>query len=497
MINDSLWNEKSTEVQSASASDSASSLFLQTMQQASFLKTTLPVLDKNTNPSIERTSFMMPRLAPHPSPWGGGSDTPSTPAPPADNGNPPWRTSPRPVPVPQTPTDKGGTPPWRTTPTPAPSSPSDGGGPWGNSNGDSSRPAPTQPSDGPWSGSSSGDSQRPAPTPSDGPWDKIPGSPWQRGGSDSAGRTGDRTNPPRPQGGGSADEASRAFDRDRVQRTSESFYNSADAFRRLGNQNEVALEMKMRDWLQQKNSLNPITFMRGTAAIATGLGQFRLEAGSRIDITSHADSKPRILQGEGYDFGGEATTWLRLAAGSLVEAQQYVRGHKGLVIDGQPMDDAYIQQLKGLQTNVEGYLNQIYGPHNIDSIYNTLLNEVRVNSGDWQQGLVRLHQQFNDTKSNDNRFMAKSARDVALGFLAEAGYMSSRDNGEEAKIMFKEANDLLATSQRLDGSAPDNLALAQISNRLRAQINKAIDNQWSDPFGNPFNIPKPQNSLIA
>jgi hypothetical protein len=49
----------------------------------------------------------------------------------------------------------------------------------------------------------------------------------------------------------------------------------------------------------------------------------------------------------------------------------------------------------------------------------------------------------------------------------------------------------------LDGAAPDNIALAQISNRLRPQINKAIDNQWSDPFGNPFNIPKPQNSLIA
>lgn len=360
--------------------------------------------------------------------------------------------------------------------------------PWGNPDAPS-KPAPQNPG--------RNDAPPKADNSENGPWDKAPGGPWNKapGGPWKPG-DGGQERPGGGQGQVGSNEASQAFEQDRVTRTEYSFENGVQKYKALGKGNEVAVELQMRDWLNKQSSINPLTFMRGTALISDGLGQFRLEEGSRIDLTSHQDSKPRILKGYDYDFGGEATTWMRMAAGSLVEAQQYVRGHKGLVIEGQAMDDAYIQQLKNLQTNVESKLNKVYGPHDMEGIYSELRNEVRVHSGDWQQGLVRLKYQLDALKSNDSRFVAKSARDVALGFLAEADYMSSKDNGEEAKIMYQAAKQYLSMSNNFDSSAPDNQALATIAMRLRPQIEKAIDNQWSDPFGNPLNLPKPATTLV-
>lgn len=379
--------------------------------------------------SFQNAGFVKPHFVPRPNPWGSPSDKPS------------------PQPAPQPPADR--TPPAR--PQPAPSNE-----PWDK--------APN----GPWN----------KPTePSGGPWDK---GPWGKDGGSSKPGT------PVSDGGAVA-----AFQRDQVSRTSYTFRECVEKEKALGKENEVALEKQMRDWLGKQKDMNPIVHMRGTASLACALGEFRLEEGSRIDLASHQNEKPRILKGHDYDFGGEANTWLRMSAGSLVAAQQYVVGHKGLTIEGQSMDDAYLQQLKGLQTDVERKLDVIYGPHDLESVYSVVRDQVRTKSGDWQQGLVRLKYQLDDLKSSDNRFIAKSARDVALGFLAEADYMSSRDNGEEAKIMYQSANQYLAMSQRYDSSAPDNLALAKISERLKPQILKSIDNQWSDPFSNPFEIPKP------
>lgn len=341
------------------------------------------------------------------------------------------------------------------------------------------------------------DSSSSRPAGNDGPWDKAPGAPWGK----APGGPWDRQTP--GDGGaklptsGTAAEASRAFENDKVSRTSYSFDNAVDKLKVLGKENEVALELQMRDWLSKQNSMNPITHMRGTAVLASALGEFRLEEGSRIDLKSHADKKPRILKGYAYDFGGEANVWLRMAAGSLVAAQQYVVGHKDLVIDGQKMDDAYLNQLKGLQRNVESQLDIVYGPHDVDAVYGELVRQVRVNSGDWQQGLVRLKRQLDELQSPDKRYVAKASRDIALGFLAEADYMSSRNNGEEAKIMYREANQYLAKSMQLDPSAPDFHPIQQISLRLKPQIQKALDNQWNDPFNNPFEIPNPNNTVMV
>jgi hypothetical protein len=322
------------------------------------------------------------------------------------------------------------------------------------------------------------------------PGDFFPGYP-----SDNTGGRGD-SGAGKTGGSNSRDEAVNAFNQDQVTRTEGSFNNAVSRCKALARENEVALELIMHDWLAQQSSRHPLTFMRGTANLADALGQFRLEEGSRIDLTHHQDTKPRILKGYDYDFGGEATTFLRLSAGSLVEAQQYVQGHKDLVIEGQPMNDTYLQQLRNLQTDVESKLNVIYGPHDVGSVFNMLRNEVRVHAGDWQQGLVRLQHQLDALRTTDHRFVAKSARDVALGYLAEADYMASQNNGEDAKIMYRDANKYLGLALSRDPNAPDNQAIQTIAASLRDKINGAIDNQWKDPFGNPFEIPKPQNAYV-
>lgn len=450
--------------------DASSTLFSDSLMPDSILGRK-PIQEAIPPAQSWQTDLLMPRFERRPSPWGKPSDVSSLP--PAPNPIPaPERPAPRPVPprpAPSVPRDSD----WTTTPAPAPERPIP-------------RPVP-----------------RPVPGPgtdTGGPWDKAPGAPWNKapGGPWDTSGSGSDSGAGRPSNPRSAkqEEFARAFEQDKVSRTSYSFDNAVAKGAALGRENEVALELQMREWLGKQNSTNPITHMRGTAVLAASLGQFRLEEGSRIDLASHQNTKPRILKGYAYDFGGEANIWLRMAAGSLVSAQNYVLGHKDLVVEGQPMDDAYLRQLKSLQTKVEDQLEVIYGPHDIEAIYAEVRKQVRSNAGDWQQGLVRLKRQLDGTQSNDGRYVAKSARDVALGFLAEADYMSSRGNGEDAKIMYREANQYLAMSQRLDGAAPDNYALAKISGRLKPQIDKATDDQWRDPFNNPFEIPNP-NSLIA
>ena len=287
------------------------------------------------------------------------------------------------------------------------------------------------------------------------------------------------------------DDSGSAFEHDKTTRTEKSFENAVEKGKTLGKENEVALELQFADWLNKQSTTNPITHDRGIAVLGDALGEFRLEAGARLDPASHADKKDRILKGANLDFGGEATSYLRWAAGSLIEAQNYVITHKGQTVEGQVMDDAYIQQLKNLQTKVEGKLNLVYGSHDIPGIFNELTKQVRVNSGDMQHALVRMKNTLDVSTSKDPRFLAKSNRDMAIGWLAEASYMTSRGNGEEARICYQAAVQNLQNSERLDSSAPDNQALEKIQSDVAKGIPGAISSQYGSHLNNPFQLNTP------
>ncbi len=291
------------------------------------------------------------------------------------------------------------------------------------------------------------------------------------------------------------DNANQAFSHDQIVRTESSFKNAVEQARVLGVENEAALELQMRDWLSKQNTTPELTHMRGTAAISAGLGQFRLEEGSRLDITSHQNDKPRILKGYNYDYGGEATTWLRMAAGSLEKAQGFVAAHKGQTVDGQVMDDAYIAQLKSEQKAIEDKLELVYGSHNINEIYPELLKQARDHSDDFQQSLVRMKGAVDISTANDPRFIAKSSRDVALGMFAQSAYLASRGNGEEARIMYQAADQYLQRSIQLDSKAPDNKPIQDIKSIIATKIPGAVSSQYKSTLNNPWQLNTPQYKL--
>jgi hypothetical protein len=295
------------------------------------------------------------------------------------------------------------------------------------------------------------------------------------------------------------DTAQNAFTHDQMARTDSSFDNAVKAGKKLGEENEVALELQMRDWLAKQSITSPVTHMRGTAVLGAALGEFRLESGTRLDINSHADKKDRILKGYNYDFGGEATTWLRMSAGSLVSAQQYAETHKGQTVDGQVMDDNYIQQLKNEQKRVEDDLNKVYGEHDIKGIFNELKDQARVNGTDMDQALVRMKNTLDVTTSKDPKFVAKSSRDVAIGFLAKASYMATKNNGGDANVMYQAAIQYLRQAEQLDPNNPDNKKMEELQLDVvkgipgaQPSIQQAINNQYKSNWNNPFQLQTPQ-----
>lgn len=287
-------------------------------------------------------------------------------------------------------------------------------------------------------------------------------------------------------------ESNAAFNADLKVHTMESFDKAVEKSKALGIESETSLEMLMRDWFQKQSSTQALIYMRGTAIMAAALGGLRLDEGSRIDLASHADTKPRILKGTAYDFGGEATTWFRMSAGSLIQAQNYALGHKGLSVDGKVMDDQYVQQLRQLQKGIEHQLDIIYGAHDIKSVFEELKKQCRSNFEDLAKRLVSMKNDFDESSSKDSRYLAKCARDISLGYLAFAAYKVDQTNGEDARIMYIDAVRLLERSKELDETAPDNQLIESIAVAIRSTLQGAVDKQYADPFANPFNIPTPK-----
>ena len=290
--------------------------------------------------------------------------------------------------------------------------------------------------------------------------------------------------------------AQAAFKFDQSARSDESFRLAVDSHKALAKGNEVVLTSMIRDWMGAEQSHQPLAHFRGTGVLAASIAEYRLEEGSRIDLKSLPNEKPRLFKGYDFDFGGEATKWFRAAAGYFVMARNYINNHMGDVIDGQKMDKAYLQQFERMQSGVEQKLEKIYGPHDVEGVYSEIRKQVRENAPDWQQGLVRMKWDLNDGKTTDPRFLAKKNRDVALGYLAQADYKSSMANGEDAQILYRDAMKMLADSKNLDFNAPDNHAVERIAIRLKPQIDKAIQDQWDNPFNNPFEIPNPNQVMV-
>jgi hypothetical protein len=284
------------------------------------------------------------------------------------------------------------------------------------------------------------------------------------------------------------DNSLRAVAIDGNKRSTTSFAEAVESAKTLGKENEVALELQMKDWMSKSaDSISPIANDRGKAAIAEALGEFRLEEGTRLDLTTHQDTEPRILKGFNYDFGGEATTWLRWSAGSLVNAENFVDAHKGETVDKQVMNDEYRQQLKDLQTKVESKLDIVYGAHDINGIFNELKDQK--NFPQLYSDLLRMRSNLEVSNSQDAQNVAKQNRDLALGYLVvAASNASERHDDNESAIMYKAALQYLQKSEMLVGKdQADNRSLEKLQTEVAKGIpeivNTAIKN-YSDTLNN-------------
>jgi len=265
-----------------------------------------------------------------------------------------------------------------------------------------------------------------------------------------------------------------AMDADQRIHSTASFQDAVSSGKTLGKQDEVALEIQMRDWLCNKDKLAPVNANRGTALLADALGEFRLESGTRLDRHSHADTKDRILKTSNYDFGGEAESFLRMSAGALVESQNYVDAHKGTTEGGQVLDESYKRQLQEEQKSVESRLDTIYGAHDIPSIFDELKQQFRQNPEDLEKAMVRIDY-TEELPSSDTRMKAKEDRDLALGYLAAASHFAEIKGAVDAGILYNDAVKRLHKAEELASDAPDNQALEKLQHAVAKEIPEVVD----------------------
>ncbi len=275
-------------------------------------------------------------------------------------------------------------------------------------------------------------------------------------------------------------------------RTDSTFESIVKKGTKLGKENEAALELQMADFQQNHANDHPLNRLRGTAGLAAAVGNMWLDYGTKTDLTKH-NKEGRLLEGSNLDLGGQATSFLRLSAGSLVEAQNYAMQHKGEEVNGKQIDDREVQDLQKSLKSVEDKLKAVYGEHDIDGIFKTLKDNYRANEDALNHFGVNLKAQVDGLRTNDPQYKAKMCRDVALLFMSIADYKADKNNGGDAAILYSDAQRYLTQAGQLDGNAPDQRKLLMIADRMRSKVPQAVQNQYNNHFDNPFSVPNTDN----
>jgi hypothetical protein len=95
--------------------------------------------------------------------------------------------------------------------------------------------------------------------------------------------------------------------------------------------------------------------------------------------------------------------------------------------------------------------------------------------------------------------MAKSARDLAIGYFAKASYSATKNNGEESYKLYQAGAQFLQKAEQFSPDAPDNQALEKIQKDVargvpgaQQSIQSAVDNQYRSSWDNPFQLKTPE-----
>ncbi len=244
----------------------------------------------------------------------------------------------------------------------------------------------------------------------------------------------------------------------------------------LAMENEGALLMQMSDFMNAKNH-DPLFHLYGSSALYTAYGDLSMSRGTKLDPNTTND-KGRILAGENFDLGGQATEYYRQALTNLVEGQNNANLNK------RPSES---QAMAESQKMVVERLEKIYGAHNIGNVHDKIKEAYKLDVDAVNHFQVSLKEQVDRLQTKDKAYAAKMCRDLAIVNLAIASFKVDNNEGGGASIMYQEALEYLANAERIKGDNPDLPQLRRIADSLKGRVPQAVraqeDNKFNAPFG--------------
>jgi hypothetical protein len=278
------------------------------------------------------------------------------------------------------------------------------------------------------------------------------------------------------------------------------FKHLVDSSTKLAMENEGAIGARITLFTNDSAADRSPAKYETLAGLYAGMGNMWLSRGSKLDPNdpkSHND-QGRILPKAEYDLGGDAASLFTSARDNLGMAANYAKGA------GSRSD---LDRISQEQKAVQGQLDRIYGSHQMGSIYDRLLTDLRSKVGTTESQfsidqLTRFEINLKNKAMNpggdevaakDPAYRAKLCRDVALVDLAVAQFSNEHNNGERSKQYYAQAVQFLRMSMQFDRNSSDAQQLQQIADKVGGGVRPAIDNQYNSTWNNPFGIQTPRN----
>lgn len=256
-----------------------------------------------------------------------------------------------------------------------------------------------------------------------------------------------------------------AVDYDLKSPTSDRFNFAVAEMAKFSNKNEAASAVSISDFSQSQRSLNSVDKGRANAALMLGYGKSMLERGARTDRDKWDKQGERIGAGLNYDFGAQASSYLRAADGNLASAIKIAKESKGAKLTGAVVDDAYISQLEALRQGSKAELEAVYASkHDIPALFKELKEKVKSDEQDMKNFGESLAQYFDTLSDSDPRYKAKLARDLAI---LHVSFGDLAPNPGKHSEHYRNAKRYFEQSFKLDPNASDLPAIRQLLSSSR------------------------------
>ncbi|MBY0359259.1 MAG: hypothetical protein K2W82_14760 [Candidatus Obscuribacterales bacterium] len=285
------------------------------------------------------------------------------------------------------------------------------------------------------------------------------------------------------------------LEQDNKLHTQQSFENAVASWKHLSQRDtEGKLNAASMEWSSKEHQIPPAEFARKRAIFAMAYGELMLEKGSRAVIKNEKDAQKlfgddsRMLTEHKADLFQEASIELFDARRNLIQLRDMAT-RKG--------NQAEFDQYQNLLKRVEGNLAVACGEHDTAKIFDEVKAAFRTNS-EMPKILVeqqRAYEQFQSVTNPDDdefrAFQAKTARDLALLYLASADYNVSQNNGAHAVEKMQDIERFLSRAFEIAPNHPDYKKLYDIYDRVSKMAKDSESQQYNNNSTNPFGVQDP------